>query len=100
MPPVTDALLNWCIDCTRGYKNIQITNWTTCWKDGLAYSALVHFHNPTAFDFESLKATNALHNLELAFSVAKSDGVPQLLDAEDLQLPIPDARSNITYISL
>lgn len=99
MPSNVDSLLNWCIDCTRGYKNIKINNWTTCWKDGLAYAALIHFHNPT-FNYEQLTSTNALHNLELAFSVAKSAGVPSLLDPEDLQLSVPDARSNITYISL
>lgn len=29
---------------TRRYPNINITNFTTSWKDGMAFNALIHKH--------------------------------------------------------
>lgn len=37
-----DALLYWCQKVTRPYENIRIDNFTTSWKDGLAFNAIIH----------------------------------------------------------
>ena len=96
-----DALLHWCKLATAGYPGVNVTNFTTSWKDGLAFCALMHRFNPKKIPFETLSPENALDNLALAFKVGEEDGIAQLLDPEDLLIVrIPDQKSNICYISL
>ncbi|KAK5857703.1 hypothetical protein PBY51_010930 [Eleginops maclovinus] len=94
-----DALLLWCQMKTAGYPNVNIRNFTTSWKDGMAFNALIHKHRPDLVDFDKLKRSNPTHNLQSAFNVAEQQlDVTKLLDPEDVFTENPDEKSIITYV--
>ncbi|CAH8659741.1 unnamed protein product [Schistosoma bovis] len=75
----SQCLLNWCIEQTKTYPYINITDFTSSWKDGLAFCALIHKHFPDLIDFSHLKSEDAVTNLKLAFFVAETK----------LNIPVP-----------
>uniref|UniRef100_A0A4W3IUV0 Actinin alpha 2 n=1 Tax=Callorhinchus milii TaxID=7868 RepID=A0A4W3IUV0_CALMI len=96
-----EGLLLWCQRKTAPYKNVTVQNFHTSWKDGLAFSALIHRHRPDLIDYDILKEDDALYNLNLALEIAeKKLDIPKMLDAEDIvNTPKPDDRAIMTYVS-
>ncbi|CAG2100104.1 unnamed protein product [Medioppia subpectinata] len=94
-----DALLLWCQMKTAGYHAVNVRNFTNSWKDGLAFNALIHKHRPDLIQYDKLSKSNAIHNLNNAFTVAEEKlGLASLLDAEDVFTENPDEKSIITYV--
>jgi len=92
-------LLHWCQRITDGYPNVSVTNFTTSWKDGLAFCALLHNFVPDKIPFDELTAKRPRESFELAFTAAAEEGVPQLLEVDDMvRMECPDPKSVITYI--
>ncbi|VDL82358.1 unnamed protein product [Nippostrongylus brasiliensis] len=95
-----DGLLLWCQRKTAPYNNVNVQNFHTSWKDGLAFCALIHRHRPDLLDYHQLHKGDPLHNLNLAFDVAEKHlDIPRMLDAEDMVNSHPDEKAVMTYVS-
>ncbi|XP_051813192.1 plectin isoform X15 [Acanthochromis polyacanthus] len=95
-----EKLLLWSQRMTDGYQGIRCDNFTTSWRDGKLFNAVIHKHYPRLIDMSKVYRQTNMENLEHAFSVAERDlGVTRLLDPEDVDVPHPDEKSIITYVS-
>ncbi|CAG5867398.1 unnamed protein product [Menidia menidia] len=97
---VKQMLLDWCRAKTEPYEGVNIQNFSSSWKDGIAFCALVHRFFPDAFEYSILNPNKPRDNFELAFSTAERlAGCPPLLDADDLvRMKEPDWKCVYTYI--
>uniref|UniRef100_UPI0037E7B913 plectin a isoform X7 n=1 Tax=Semicossyphus pulcher TaxID=241346 RepID=UPI0037E7B913 len=95
-----EKLLLWSQRMVEGYQGLRCDNFTTSWRDGKLFNAIIHKHRPTLIDMSQVYRQSNQENLEQAFSVAERDlGVTRLLDPEDVDVPHPDEKSLITYVS-
>ncbi|XP_077455023.1 plectin isoform X4 [Stigmatopora argus] len=95
-----EKLLLWSQRMTDGYQGLRCDNFSTSWRDGKLFNAVIHKHYPRLIDMGKLHHQTNLQNLEQAFNVAEKDlGVTRLLDPEDVDVPHPDEKSIITYVS-
>ncbi|CAH8647532.1 unnamed protein product [Heterobilharzia americana] len=82
---VCDSLLCWCIEELKNYPSINVENFSSSWKDGLAFCALIHKYFPDLVDIDALSPEEAVKNLELAFFVAETKlDVPVLISPHDV----------------
>jgi len=94
-----ELILTWVQTKLKNYP-IPMTNFSSCWNDGLAFCALIHVFYPDNFDWFSLKAENRRYNFTLAFDKAEelADIYP-LLEVEDMvRFQNPDWKCVFTYV--
>ncbi len=94
------ALLEWCRKRLAPYPKAHVDNFTSSWRNGMAFLGLLHSQNPQLFQFDAIDPNRAEDNLHLAFEIAEKEfGIPKLLEAGDVLSPNADERSIITYVS-
>uniref|UniRef100_A0A3Q3DGC4 Cytospin-A n=2 Tax=Hippocampus comes TaxID=109280 RepID=A0A3Q3DGC4_HIPCM len=94
-----NSLLRWCQSQTQGYKNIDITNFSSSWVDGLAFCAVYHSYLPSRIPYSSLSPDNKRDNLSLAFKTGETVGIVQSLTVEDMLRPGgPDWQMVLSYV--
>uniref|UniRef100_A0A671KP03 Dystonin n=1 Tax=Sinocyclocheilus anshuiensis TaxID=1608454 RepID=A0A671KP03_9TELE len=94
-----ERLLLWSKQMTEGYVGVRCDNFTTSWRDGRLFNAIIHKYRPDLVDMSKVSTQSSRSNLEQAFGVAEQLGVARLLDPEDVDLSSPDEKSVITYVS-
>uniref|UniRef100_A0A3B3CRC3 Cytospin-A n=1 Tax=Oryzias melastigma TaxID=30732 RepID=A0A3B3CRC3_ORYME len=95
-----NALLKWCQKKTEGYQNIDITNFSSSWNDGLAFCALLHTYLPAHIPYQELTGQDKRRNFTLAFQAAESVGIKCTLDINDMvHTERPDWQSVMTYVT-
>ncbi|XP_063346916.1 dystonin isoform X1 [Pelmatolapia mariae] len=94
-----ERLLLWSKQMTEGYVGVRCENFTTSWRDGRLFNALIHKYRPDLVDMSRVSTQTNRSNLEDAFCVAEQLGVARLLDPEDVDVQSPDEKSVITYVS-
>jgi hypothetical protein len=97
-----DALLQWAKRVTSGYSGVNVTNFTSSWRDGLAFNAIAHYYRPQLVNWSrvSERSVNSRERLRQAFDAFEREwGISKLLDPEDVDVEQPDEKSIITYVS-
>ncbi|CAH2220126.1 cytospin-B isoform X1 [Pelobates cultripes] len=95
-----NALLKWCQKKTEGYTNIDITNFSSSWSDGLAFCALLHTYLPAHIPYHELNSQDKKRNLMLAFQAAESIGIKPSLELNELMFTDrPDWQSVMQYVA-
>ncbi|XP_062051826.1 EH domain-binding protein 1-like protein 1 isoform X4 [Lepus europaeus] len=95
----SQSLLEWCREVTAGYRGVRITNFTTSWRNGLAFCALLHHFHPDKIDYAALDPLNIKQNNKQAFDGFAALGVSRLLEPADMVLlSVPDKLIVMTYL--
>lgn len=95
-----NALLKWCTHKTIGYRNIDITNFSSSWNDGMAFCAILHTYLPDLVPYETLSPEDKKRNFTIAFKAAESVGIPTTLDLNEmLAQERPDWHKVMAYVT-
>ncbi|XP_075437536.1 cytospin-A-like, partial [Ascaphus truei] len=93
------VFLRWAQDRTCGYKHVVITNFSSSWVDGMAFCALLDSYLPQCLTYTQLRPLEKRKNLQLAFQVGESVGIPALLTPDHmLQMQGPDWQKVLLYV--
>ncbi|XP_056592353.1 titin homolog isoform X6 [Triplophysa dalaica] len=93
------SLLEWCQEITKNYKGIKITNFSTSWRNGMGFCAILHHFHPELIDFKALEPHNIKQNNKKAFDGFASLGISRLLEPSDMVLlSVPDRLIVMTYL--
>uniref|UniRef100_A0A4W3H141 EH domain binding protein 1 n=1 Tax=Callorhinchus milii TaxID=7868 RepID=A0A4W3H141_CALMI len=98
-PNASQSLLAWCKEVTKNYRGVKITNFTTSWRNGLAFCAILHHFRTDLIDYKSLNPQDIKENNKKAYECFASLGISRLLEPADMVLlAIPDKLSVMTYL--
>ncbi|KAM9348395.1 uncharacterized protein ehbp1l1b isoform 3-T3 [Symphorus nematophorus] len=96
----SQSLLQWCQEITNGYRGVKVTNFSTSWRNGLAFCAILHHFHPDKIDFDQLDSHDIKINNKKAFDGFEALGISRLLEPSDMVLlSVPDRLIVMTYLS-
>ncbi|XP_061103370.1 EH domain-binding protein 1-like protein 1 isoform X15 [Conger conger] len=95
----TQSLLEWSQEVTRGYKGVKVTNFSTSWRNGLAFCAILHHFCPEKINYNTLDPYDIKFNNKKAFDGFAALGISRLIEPSDMVLlPVPDRLIVMTYL--
>ncbi|XP_069002201.1 titin homolog isoform X10 [Embiotoca jacksoni] len=96
----SQSLLQWCQNITNGYQGVKVTNFSTSWRNGLAFCAILHHFHPDKVNFDQLNPHDIKLNNKKAFDGFEALGISRLLEPSDMVLlSVPDRLIVMTYLS-
>uniref|UniRef100_A0A8C7Z388 EH domain-binding protein 1-like protein 1 n=1 Tax=Oryzias sinensis TaxID=183150 RepID=A0A8C7Z388_9TELE len=96
----SQSLLQWCQSVTSGYQGVKVTNFSTSWRNGLAFCAILHHFHPDKIDFDQLDSHDIKLNNKKAFDGFEVLGISRLMEPSDMVLlSVPDRLIVMTYLS-
>ncbi|XP_029609403.1 uncharacterized protein LOC115194132 isoform X3 [Salmo trutta] len=96
----SQSLLEWCQEATKEHKGVKITNFSTSWRNGLAFCALLHHFHPDRINFEMLDPYDIKRNNKKAFDGFAEMGISRLMEPSDMALlAVPDRLIVMTYLN-
>ncbi|XP_069564177.1 uncharacterized protein ehbp1l1a isoform X5 [Brachyistius frenatus] len=96
----SQSLLEWCQGITQNHKGVKITNFSTSWRNGLAFCAILHHFHPEEINFEMLDPYNIKLNNKKAFDGFAERGISRLMEPSDMVLlAVPDRLIVMTYLN-
>ncbi|KAK5615501.1 hypothetical protein CRENBAI_026580 [Crenichthys baileyi] len=96
----SQSLLEWCQDVTQGHKGVKITNFSTSWRNGLAFCAILHHFHPGKINFQMLNPYDIKNNNKKAFDGFAELGISRLIEPSDMvMLAVPDRLIIMTYLN-
>uniref|UniRef100_A0A3P8WRL0 C2 NT-type domain-containing protein n=1 Tax=Cynoglossus semilaevis TaxID=244447 RepID=A0A3P8WRL0_CYNSE len=94
------SLLEWCKEVTQGHKGLKITNFSTSWRNGLAFCAILHHFHPEMINYEILDPYDIKNNNKKAFDGFDVLGISRLIESSDMVTPtVPDRLIVMTYLN-
>lgn len=77
---------------------MEVTNFTTSWRDGLALCAIIDRHRPDILNYDDCDPATPLENLAKAFKVAEEElGIIRIVDPEGERLTELTEMENYRY---
>ncbi|XP_075387998.1 nesprin-2 isoform X2 [Tenrec ecaudatus] len=94
------ALLLWAQEQCASYESVDVTDFKSSWRNGMAFLAVIHALRPDLIDLNSVKQRSNRDNLNDAFRIAEQElNIPKLLEPEDVDVINPDEKSIMTYVA-
>ncbi|KAG8126586.1 hypothetical protein E2320_021839, partial [Naja naja] len=94
------AVLLWAKEQCDKHGSINVADFKSSWRNGLAFLAIIHALRPGLVDVEKAKERSNKENLREAFQVAEKElSIPRLLEPEDVDVTSPDEKSIMTYVA-
>ncbi|XP_054457089.1 EH domain-binding protein 1-like protein 1 isoform X3 [Anoplopoma fimbria] len=96
----SQSLLDWCQEVTHSHKGVKITNFSTSWRNGLAFCAILHHFQPEKINYEMLDPYDIKSNNKKAFDGFAGLGISRLMEPSDMvMLAVPDRLIVMTYLN-
>ncbi|PNJ70701.1 SYNE2 isoform 5 [Pongo abelii] len=94
------ALLLWAQEQCATYESVNVTDFKSSWRNGMAFLAIIHALRPDLIDMKNVKHRSNKDNLREAFRIAERElKIPRLLEPEDVDVVDPDEKSIMTYVA-
>ncbi|VDD85235.1 unnamed protein product [Enterobius vermicularis] len=98
---LSEVIKDWCLERTKKFEEVQITDFTSSWRDGFSLNALLASYNAKAIAMNEVREMRGDERLEHAMSVAERRyGVPRLLMPKDFVSEYLDMKCVVCYLMM